>query len=111
MFLFEGLVRLATSYSSAWPRGMCLWDMGWSCLDLRHCPAQLSHPSESIVSQDAACESLSSETHCSKQSVSDILSFYLPSPHLFLHSSVFSSGVVCLSFHAEYEREISLFLT
>lgn len=48
MFLFEGLVHLATSHSSAWPWGMCPWEMGWSCLDLRHCPLQLSHPAESV---------------------------------------------------------------
>lgn len=92
------------------PWGMCPWDMGWSCLDLGHCPLQLSHPSKSVFPR-VLWDSLSSEIHCSKQSALDIFSFYLTSPHLFLHSSVFSSDVVCLSFHAEYEREISLFLT
>lgn len=110
MFLFEGLVHLATSHSSAWPQGMCSWGMGWSCLDLRLPSATV--PSCRVCFPGCCLwESLSSEIHRSKQSALDIHSFYLPSTHLFLHSSVFSTDVVCLSFHAEYEREISLFLT
>lgn len=112
MFSFEGLVHLATMHSSAWPQGMCPWDIGWSCLDLRHCALPQSHPSESVFPRVLPVrEFLSSEIHCSKQNEWDICSLYLPSPHLFLHSSVFSGNVVCLSFHTECEREISLFLT
>lgn len=111
MFLFEGLVHLATACSSAWPQGTCPWDIGWSCLDLRQFVLQLCHPYEFPRVLPVRQFFFSSEIHCSKQNGLGIHSFYLTSPYFFLYSSVLSSDVICLSFRAGYEREISLFLT
>lgn len=63
------------------------------------------------VSQGAAHQTvfLLKSTVVSKMDQTSAFSF--PSPHLLLHSTVFSRDVICLSFHAEYERKISLFLT
>lgn len=108
MFSFEGLVHLATTVpvhrgcvlgihsGAAW-----IWD---TVLCDTPIPASLCFPG--YCPWDSF-----PEIHCSKQNGSDICSFYLPSLHLFLQSSVFSSDIICLSFHAEYGREISLFLT
>lgn len=77
VFLFEARARLATMHSGARPQGTCPWDVGWSCLVLRHCSATVP----SLPGCFPGCclpDGFSSEIHCSKQNGSDICSFSLP---------------------------------